>query len=168
MMPIVIVDDMEADLVLAERVLHQCKLLNPIVRIQSGNGCIAYFEEMDRHEGRVLPCLLLIDLVMPTAGVKVLKYLQEHRLAEDSVIVMLSGLQDLKAIHAGYQLGARTFLIKPINREDVMHMLAALKGICVEKADEGYIIKFESESSVRTLRARGNTEMLTDGVSITA
>src|SRR3954469_23594209 len=109
MLPILVVDDAEGDLILAERVLRQCKILNPIRTINSGNGCIAYFEGLAPFEQRTLPCLVLLDLVMPTPGVEVLKYLQEKGLAKTSIIVMLSGLQDLKSIHQGYQFGARTF-----------------------------------------------------------
>jgi CheY-like chemotaxis protein len=162
MLPIVIVDDVEADLLLAERVLRQCKILNPIELIRSGNGCLAYFEGKDGHENRKLPCLLLIDLIMPTPGVEVLKYLRDRGLTETSVIVMLSGLQDLKAIHKGYQLGARTFLVKPINGEDVVQMLSSLKGVTVKKGVEGYTIILQTEDSAPApaTSAGGDTEII--------
>jgi CheY-like chemotaxis protein len=165
MTPIVIVDDLEADLLLAERVLRQCKILNPIVLIKSGNGCIAYFEGADGHDDRVLPCLLLLDLIMPTRGVEVLKYLKKRGFSKDSVIVMLSGLQDVKAIHEGYQLGARTFLVKPINREDVIQMLSCLKGVIVKKAPEGYTVMLQTEDSPAATFAE-DAEMISRSVSL--
>jgi CheY-like chemotaxis protein len=169
MTPIVIVDDLEADLLLAERVLRHCKILNPIVLIKSGNGCIAYFEGKDRYQKRELPCLLLLDLIMPTRGVEVLKYLSSRSVATDSVIVMLSGLQDMKAIHEGYQLGARTFLVKPINEEDVVQMLSCLKGVKVKKAAEGYTVIIESEDSPAAMSAPPNdTEIVPRSVSFSA
>jgi CheY-like chemotaxis protein len=166
MTPIVIVDDLEADLLLAERVLRQCKILNPIVLIKSGNGCIAYFEGADGYDDRVLPCLLLLDLIMPTKGVEVLKYLRKRGLAKDSVIVMLSGLQDVKAIHEGYQLGARTFLVKPINREDVVQVLSCLKGVIVKKAAEGYTVMIQAEDSPAALFAEEHTEIISPTVTL--
>ena len=82
---------------------------------------------------------------MPTPGAEVLKYLQEKGLATTSILVMLSGLQDLKAIHQGYQFGARTFLIKPINEEDVLQMLSALKGVNIAQNKEGYVVSLDGE-----------------------
>jgi CheY-like chemotaxis protein len=149
MLPILVVDDAEGDLILAERVLRQCKILNPIRLINSGNGCIAYFEGMAPFEQRELPCLVLLDLVMPTSGVEVLKYLQEKGLAKTSILVMLSGLQDLKSIHQGYQFGARTFLIKPINEEDVLQMLSTLKGVHIIRNKEGYVVSLDTEMPSR-------------------
>ena len=51
----------------------------------------------------------------------------------------------IKAVQQGYQLGARTFLIKPINEEDVLQMLNTLKGVSVIQNKEGYIISLDSE-----------------------
>jgi CheY-like chemotaxis protein len=168
MLPIVIVDDLETDLVLAERVLRQCKILNRIELIRSGNRCLAYFEGKDGYEQRELPCLLLLDLVMPTPGVEVLKYLRDRNLAKDSVIVMLSGLQDLKAIHKGYQLGARTFLVKPINGEDVVQMLSSLKGVIVKKSVEGYTIMLQPQDSPANTSAEEDTQIISRSVSLSA
>jgi CheY-like chemotaxis protein len=163
MLPIVIVDDVEDDLLLAERILRQCKILNPIKVLKSGKDCISYFEGGSGFEQRVLPCLLFLDLIMPMHGVEVLKYLRKHNLADDSLVVMLSGLQDIKAIHQGYQLGARTFLVKPITVEDVVQLLSSLPGLRVDKKPEGHVLSLDSANrrseAVRDPRS-GDTSIL--------
>jgi response regulator of citrate/malate metabolism len=137
MVPILIVDDSREDALLAQRVLAQCKLLNPAILLQSGDQCLDYFEGVAPFRDRELPCLVLLDMVMaPLSGLDVLHKLQAQK--SGSMFVMLSGLTDLKSIHQGYQLGARTFLIKPLRAEDVMQMLDAITAISVEARAGGY------------------------------
>jgi DNA-binding response OmpR family regulator len=79
----------------------------------------------------------------PTSGISVLRELRESGLAKDSVIVMLSGITDIKAINEGYQLGASTFLIKPIKPDDILEMLNGMKNkIRVEEQPSGYLLEW--------------------------
>lgn len=140
MLPILVVDDSREDMLLAERILRQCKIRNPIRTFSNGRDCIRHFEGKDQDPMEV-PCLLLLDLMMaPVDGLAVLRFLKETNLAGDSPVVMVSGLTDIKAIQQGYQLGARTFLVKPINREDILQMLNSLKGLFIEETAEGYVL----------------------------
>jgi response regulator RpfG family c-di-GMP phosphodiesterase len=147
MAPILFFDDSEADLIVQERVLRgQCKILNPLVWLKSRNDCLAFFEGTGVYQKRSLPCVMFLDLMMPFPGVDILKELKHKQLLRDSIIIMLSGLQDIKAIHEGYQLGARTFLVKPLRMEDVVQTLSTLKGIRINKEEDGHIIVFESQT----------------------
>jgi CheY-like chemotaxis protein len=141
MMPIVIVDDSGEDAALAARVLNQCKILNPVQIFKSGQECIDYFEKTGSRAAGTLPCLLLLDLAMsPTSGVDVLRHLRDSPNAKDSVLVMLSGVTDYKIIHEGYQLGATTFLFKPLRPEDVLRMIKAMRGLTVNMTGTSYIL----------------------------
>ena len=60
-----------------------------------------------------------------------------------SVAIMLSGVQDLKMVNEGYQLGASTFLIKPLRTEDVMQIASAVRGLGVERNEEGNVITLD-------------------------
>ena len=64
MLPIVIVDDSREDAMLAIRVLKECKIVNPIIVLKSGEECIDFFEGKGEHGNRSLPCLLFLDLAM--------------------------------------------------------------------------------------------------------
>jgi FixJ family two-component response regulator len=86
----------------------------------------------------------LIDLVMPRPnGVEVLKQLGSSVHANRTIFVMLSGLADIKLIQQGYQHGARTFLVKPLLRDDVLRLFDAIKGIRITREREGYVLSFE-------------------------
>jgi len=141
MMPIVIVDDAGEDATLANRVLSQCKILNPVRIFKSGQECIDYFETIASRAAGTLPCLLLLDLSMsPMSGVDVLRHLRNSPNARDSVLVMLSGVTDYKIIHEGYQLGATTFLFKPLRADDVLRMIKAMRGLRVATTSAGHIL----------------------------
>jgi hypothetical protein len=45
MLPIVIVDDSREDAMLAVRVLKECKIVNPIIVLKSGEECIDFLTE---------------------------------------------------------------------------------------------------------------------------
>ena len=55
MVTILIVDDSREDALLAQRVLSQCKLLNPAVILPSGDACLDYFEGVAPFPIRKLP-----------------------------------------------------------------------------------------------------------------
>jgi CheY-like chemotaxis protein len=150
MLPIVIADDSVEDALLTERVLGQCKIQNPVILLKSGQACVDHFHGLKPFENRTLPCLLLLDMVMsPMSGLAVLKKLREVPAAAGSVLVMLSGLADIRTIHEGYQLGANTFLVKPLLAEDVMQMLRAVPKLGLNRMTEGYEL-FLSQASPGT------------------
>ena len=145
MMPIVIVDDASEDLLFAERVLEECKILNPIVALKSGQECLEYFRRLEAGNA---PCLALIDLVMPPPnGVEVLRLVGASVHAQRTVFVMLSGLADIKLIQQGYQHGARTFLVKPLLRDDVLRLFDYIKGISIRRERDGYVLSFNPAAS---------------------
>src|SRR5687768_8407722 len=146
MLPILIVDDSREDALLAQRVLAHCKIQNPITMVHNGAACLDFFRGAAPFQKRTLPCLVLLDMVMaPMSGVQVLTELSKFPNARNSVIVMLSGLPEWPAIHAGYQLGAQTFLVKPLVADDVLQMLSGIRALAVHEVRDGYEITISSQ-----------------------
>jgi CheY-like chemotaxis protein len=149
--PVVIVDDSREDALLAVHVLQQCKILNPITVLSSGAECIRFLDGQGEHAKRTLPCLVLLDLVMnPVTGVDVLQHIQSAPHLRECVVVMLSGIQDLKIVNEGYRLGASTFLIKPLRCEDVMQLTTSVRGLAVERNNSGYILGLDPVAKKQT------------------
>jgi YesN/AraC family two-component response regulator len=67
---------------------------------------------------------------------------------------MLSGLADYRLLQEGYQHGARTFLLKPLNDNDVLQLLTKISGLSVVTEEDGYIIapSFSLAAEHKTLR----------------
>ena len=142
MVPILIVDDAQEDLVFAQRVLSANKILNPVHLLRSGKACLDYFA--GKPSGGVipqLPCILFLDMVMkPIGGIEVLRRLKTLPTAKGSILIMLSGLTDIKKIAEGYRQGASTFLIKPLVAAELTQMLNAVNGLSVNKVPGGIIL----------------------------
>jgi CheY-like chemotaxis protein len=144
MLPIVIVDDLAGDLELVRRALTGAKILNPLILLKGGQKCLDYFEGRNEFQDRQLPVLLILDLSMPDVdGVTVLRKLDGAEVSSGSVFVMLSGVSDLKLVQKGYQHGAVTFLIKPLQENEVLQMLDRIKGIQLKKTAQGYVVELE-------------------------
>ena len=144
MLPIVIVDDDSDDLFLFERVLRRCKLLNPIQQFQNGIDCVKYFREQSESA-----CLIFLDLQSPTNGIEVLRTLKGLGIPARIPIVLLSGVRHITTIQEGLELGAQTFFVKPVNREDVIRLLSDLPGIQIDEKPGGYSIRRMSTGEKR-------------------
>ena len=146
-MRIVIVDDTTEDLLLARRILLQAKVLNDILVCGSGQGCIQHIEKVlrDSQEDKPEPCLMFLDLIMtPVSGLDVLRFLQNSRYRKYCAVVMISGLHDIKAIHEGYLIGAKTFLLKPLGVRDLIEVLNSLQSsISIERTGGGYLLHWK-------------------------
>ena len=142
MVPILIVDDAQEDLVFAQRVLSVNKILNPVHLLRSGKACLDYFA--GKPGATVipqLPCILFLDMVMkPIGGIEVLRRLKSVSAAKGSVLIMLSGLTDVKKIAEGYRQGASTFLIKPLIAAELLQMLNSVNGLAINKVPGGIIL----------------------------
>ena len=123
MLPIVVIDDSKEDLLLAERVIRQARLLNPVHLFRDAVHCHAYFSDASAETE---PALMFLDLVMfPRSGIEVVRSLKRHPRAAASLTVMLTGLGDVRLIQQGYDAGATTFLIKPFSISDFRNFLRA-------------------------------------------
>lgn len=146
--PILIVDDASEDLVFAQRVLAGNRILNPIHPLSSGSACVDYFLGRSSMTP-VFPCIVMLDMVMkPLGGLEVLRKLQKIPMAKGSIIIMMSGLADIKTIAEGYRLGATTFLIKPLVAAELKQMLQAVNGLTVDKTSNGLVLGIQGFASV--------------------
>jgi two-component system response regulator len=134
---IILIDDAQHDLDAQRRTLESCKLLNEIKSFKSAEDAVAFFRAAQKDENARF--LVFLDLIMkPNNGTYVLRALHDEKLSIKSIVVMLSGLADVKLLHEGYQLGAHTFLVKPLKVQDVMELVATLKhSIAIETEDKG-------------------------------
>jgi CheY-like chemotaxis protein len=136
MSPILLVDDAGEDRMLAERVLRNCKILNPILCFNNGKELLEYFAGDFQP-----PALVLVDMMMqPMSGNDVLRAVKERGIMDAMPFVMVSGLADFRTLQEGYQNGARTFIIKPLKQDDILEVLSSVKGLRVHSVEGGHVI----------------------------
>jgi CheY-like chemotaxis protein len=130
--PVIIVDDDSSDGLLAEGVIDELDPRFPVQILSSGEDLIAYLqgEELYRDRSRYpYPGLVLLDLKMPKMdGFAVLQWLKGHPEHAQVPIVVLSGCVDMAwQVTRAYQLGAHSFLPKPVQQQDIQSILLLLK-----------------------------------------
>ncbi|GAB4023421.1 response regulator [Spirosoma migulaei] len=84
---------------------------------------------LENIEGpQFLPDLILLDLNMPVInGFEVLKHLKNSPLYRHVPVVVLTTSDDEDDINRAYQLGANTFLTKPINHQALVDLAEQIR-----------------------------------------
>ncbi|HEU5047199.1 MAG TPA: response regulator [Rickettsiales bacterium] len=122
--PILIVEDSEDDYDATRRAFTKANLHNPIVHAYSGEEALAYL----RDESNAKPGLILLDLNMPGMdGRKTLETIKQHKSLRHIPVVILTTSDDERDVTACYDLGANTYIQKPVDFDGLIDALKQLK-----------------------------------------
>jgi CheY-like chemotaxis protein len=139
---ILLVEDREDDVLLVRRAFAKANVLNPMQVVRDGGEAIAYLNGEGKYSNRAeypLPELLLLDLKMPgTDGFEVLKWMRQQPGLRALRVVVLTSSDQMRDVNAAYQLGANSFLVKPMDFERFIEMTQAINGywLWMSKAPE--------------------------------
>lgn len=127
---ILVVEDEPNDALLLRRAFGKAHLDNPIQVVPEGEAAIAYLSGEAPYVDRnlyPLPALMLLDLKLPRmSGFEVLVWLrQQPGLKRLPVVVLTSSGQKIDVDRA-YELGASSYLVKPVSFEELLVMVKAL------------------------------------------
>src|SRR5205085_7245633 len=90
-----------------------------------------------------MPSLLLLDLKMPRKnGFEVLEWIRQKPSLNDLRVVVLTSSDQIRDVNQAYQMGANSFLVKPIEFEHFLDMSRALKGYWCWISQEPKIPRF--------------------------
>jgi CheY-like chemotaxis protein len=123
---ILLAEDEEDDVLLIKRAFSQAKIPNPLHVVWNGQEAIAYLAGAGKYSNRAeypLPDLLLLDLKMPRVnGFEVLEWVRQQPGLASLRVLVLTSSQDLHDVNRAYQLGANSFLVKPMDFQDVIQL----------------------------------------------
>ena len=115
---ILLVEDREDDILLIQRALAEAKVQNPLHIVRDGEEAMAYFQgdgKYARREEFPLPDLVLLDLKMPRVdGFELLQWIRRQPSLKTLRVVVLTSSGDIFDINRAYELGANSFLVKPL------------------------------------------------------
>jgi two-component system response regulator len=119
---ILLVEDNEHDAELALRALRKNNLANTIVHVKDGPEAIDYIfcqgVYADRNKSDK-PKIILLDLKLPKlTGLEVLKIVKEHPDTKKIPVIMLTSSKEEPDIESAYQLGANSYIVKPVDFQD--------------------------------------------------
>jgi two-component system, response regulator len=116
---ILLVEDNPDDVELTLRAFRKSKVLNEIVVVRDGVEALDYLFATGTHAGRdqkVMPEVILLDLKLPKiGGLEVLRRLRAEERTRRIPVVVLTSSSEEKDILSSYDLGANSFVRKPVD-----------------------------------------------------
>ena len=133
-------EDSRRDAEAFEVLFRSMHILNPIVIVEDGAKAIAYLKGEGEYADREkfpAPALVLLDLKMPNIdGFGVLEWIKSQSHLKNLFVVVLSAFDGLREVKRAYELGARSFLVKPCNRADFENLMKSFPGHWVISDDQ--------------------------------
>src|SRR5688500_8898817 len=117
-----LVEDNNNDVELTLRAFAKRMLVNQMVVTRDGEEALDYLFAMGSHIGRdpkIMPEVILLDLKLPKLdGFEVLRRIRADELTRRIPVVVLTTSNEEKDILASYDMGANSFVSKPVNFAD--------------------------------------------------
>ena len=129
---ILIAEDNEDHAFLLRRALKKGAVLNPVFIVRDGEEAVAYLKGEGKFADRYeypLPGLLLLDLKMPKMdGFEVLQWIRAQPFLKRLRVVVLTTSESPQDINRAYELGANSFMVKPLEKHQFLEVTEAIKG----------------------------------------
>lgn len=127
---ILLVDDNPDDVELTLRAFERAKIANEIVVASDGEEALDYLFATGAHAGRApadMPTLVLLDLKLPKVmGLDVLKRMRADERTKRLPVVVLTSSNEERDILSSYDLGANSFVRKPVDFAQFLEAARAL------------------------------------------
>jgi len=123
LLPILLVEDNRQDELLILRALGKVNLSNRVVVARDGQQALDYLLDPEAP----LPVVVLLDLGLPrVGGLEVLQRLRAQARTRLLPVVILTSSDEDRDLVAGYQLGANSFVQKPVHFASFAETVASL------------------------------------------
>jgi len=126
---ILLVEDDPAHAEIVRRNFESFRIANRLIHVADGRAALDYLQRPDPREDSEgpLPNLILLDLRLPKIdGLEVLRVLKgSPGLREIPVVVLTTSASD-KDIAQAYDLGANSYLVKPVGFKPFCEMMTTL------------------------------------------
>jgi CheY-like chemotaxis protein len=123
---ILLVEDSAIDLDIALRAFRRCQLCNPVQIARNGEEVVDFMQQWEA--GQPVPNVILLDMNLPKiGGLEVLRRLKSHGDFKAIPVIMLTNSGNDRDIHEAYQLGANSYVIKPMDFESYKELASQIE-----------------------------------------
>jgi two-component system response regulator len=127
---ILLVEDSAADAELTLHALRKNANVNHIQVVRDGEEALNFLFSRGPYQqraGQPLPKLVLLDLKLPKVdGLSVLRTLKEDRRTRWMPVIVLTSSKEDKDLTASYDLGANSYIQKPVDFEEFRETVRTL------------------------------------------
>jgi two-component system response regulator len=127
---ILLVDDNPDDVEMTLMAFRKSKIVNEVVVVSDGQEALDYLFGTGAWQGRdplVLPHMVLLDLNLPkVAGLQVLRRMRADARTRLLPVVILTTSNEDKDVISSYDLGANSYVRKPVDFEQFVEAVRQL------------------------------------------
>src|SRR5215467_13710039 len=133
---ILLVEDDPNDVLLIQRAFQKAGLHNSLKVVRNGDEALEYLSGENSYADRdsfPLPFLVLLDLKMPgTDGFEVLNWIRNCASLKRLLIVVLTSSNLQADVDKAYELGANSYLVKPVEFDDMVNLIQRFEAYWTE------------------------------------
>ncbi|WP_372859460.1 response regulator [Pseudoalteromonas sp.] len=133
---ILMADDDEDDRLLTQDALAESRVLNELHFVEDGVELLEYLERKGKFEDKSIsprPGLILLDLNMPRMdGREALQAIKAHPNLKGIPVVILTTSKQEEDMVKGYNLGAASYITKPVTFDGLVDLMKTLGKYWVE------------------------------------
>lgn len=127
---VLLVEDDPNDVLLVQRAFRKAGTSAPMRVVNDGQAAVDYLEGRGPYTDRSLhplPALVLLDLKLPRkSGHEVLAWLRAQPTLKRMPVVVLTSSKESLDVNRAYDLGANSYLVKPVVFADLLRMAQTL------------------------------------------
>lgn len=127
---IMVAENDEDDRALVKFAFAECKLSNTVDFVEDGEQLLDYLYCRGSYEDKInaaKPDLILLDLGMPRVnGHEALKEIKSDPLLRSIPVVIFTTSKSTKDINSTYNMGANSFIVKPVTFDGLIQVMNVL------------------------------------------
>jgi len=128
---ILLAEDEEDYVLLLKKAFLEAEIQNPFFVVSTGPELMAYLKGEGKYANRdeyPLPDLLLLDIKLPGyTGLEMLRWIRSNTGMSSLRVLILTSSEHLCDINEAYRLGANSFLLKPYDFSDLVHLVKMIR-----------------------------------------
>ena len=127
---ILLVEDNPNDVELTLRALQKHNLANKVFVVKDGAEALDFIFAAGAYVSRKIenrPKVVLLDLKLPKVdGIEVLRKIKSDTRTKHTPVVMLTSSQEQCDVMATYNLGVKSYIVKPVDFNNFVHAVSEL------------------------------------------